>query len=316
VPVQFILRRLLSLVPVLFLVSVGVFGLTYLIPGDAAVSLAGGESATPEKIEEIRQAMGLNDPIVVQYWSWLTGVLQGDLGTSLYNGVSVADALVSRFPVTVSLAVGSLAVTVVVGVAAGVAAALRRGSWVDRLVQAGASLGISMPSFWIALMLILFFAVELAWFPAIGYTPLSESPGGWLKGIVLPSIALGISGAAVVARQLRGSLIDTMEMDYVRTARARGLSPWRVVAKHALKNALMPVLTLLGVQVAYLLGGTVVVEQIFGIPGVGKYIFDSVFTLDLPVVQGAVLVIALLVVIVNLLVDISYGIVNPKLRQE
>ncbi|GAA0983863.1 ABC transporter permease [Acrocarpospora macrocephala] len=314
-PIQYIVKRLISLLPVLLIVSIGIFGLTYLIPGDAAVTLA-GESASPERIEAIRTELGLNEAPLVQYWTWLSGVLHGDLGTSLYMHVPVTTELLRRFPVTISLAIGALVVTIVGGLAGGIAAALRRGTWVDRLVQGGASVGIAMPSFWIALILIVVFAVNLGWFPAIGYTSISESPTGWLQSITMPSVALGAAGAAVVARQLRGSLIDVMNMDYVRTAKARGLSPRRIVAKHALKNAVMPILTLLGVQVAYLLGGTVIVEQIFGIPGVGKYIYDSVFTLDLPVVQGAVLVIALLVVLINFLVDISYGFVNPKLRQE
>ncbi|MBF6621125.1 MAG: ABC transporter permease [Patulibacter sp.] len=314
VPVRFIVRRLLSAIPVLLLVSVGIFSLTYLIPGDAATTLA-GDAATPARIAELRAELGLDRPVVSQYLSWLSGVLQGDLGTSLYQGQPIADELLRRFPVTLSLSLGALVFAVVVGMAGGILAARRPGSWVDRLVQIGSSVGISMPSFWIALILVLVFSVNLGWFPAVGYVTPGESLSGWLQSIVMPSIALGIAGAAVVARQLRGSLMDVMAMDYVRTARARGLHPRKVILKHALKNAMLPVLTVLGVQVAYLLGGTVIIEQIFGIPGMGKYIYDSVFTLDLPVVQGSVLFIALLVVLVNILVDVSYGMVNPKLRQ-
>ncbi len=313
-PVRFIVRRLLSAIPVLLLVSVGIFSLTYLIPGDAATTLA-GDAATPARIAELRAELGLDRPVVSQYLSWLSGVLQGDLGTSLYQGQPIADELLRRFPVTLSLSLGALVFAVVVGMAGGILAARRPGSWVDRLVQIGSSVGISMPSFWIALILVLVFSVNLGWFPAVGYVTPGESLSGWLQSIVMPSIALGIAGAAVVARQLRGSLMDVMAMDYVRTARARGLHPRKVILKHALKNAMLPVLTVLGVQVAYLLGGTVIIEQIFGIPGMGKYIYDSVFTLDLPVVQGSVLFIALLVVLVNILVDVSYGMVNPKLRQ-
>lgn len=313
-PVRFIVRRLLSAIPVLLLVSVGIFSLTYLIPGDAATTLA-GDAATPARIAELRAELGLDRPVVSQYLSWLSGVLQGDLGTSLYQGQPIADELLRRFPVTLSLSLGALVFAVVVGMAGGILAARRPGSWVDRLVQIGSSVGISMPSFWIALILVLVFSVNLGWFPAVGYVTPGESLSGWFQSIIMPSIALGIAGAAVVARQLRGSLMDVMAMDYVRTARARGLHPRTVILKHALKNAMLPVLTVLGVQVAYLLGGTVIIEQIFGIPGMGKYIYDSVFTLDLPVVQGSVLFIALLVVLVNIVVDISYGMVNPKLRQ-
>jgi peptide/nickel transport system permease protein len=314
VPIRFILTRLLSTIPVLLLVSIGIFSLTYLIPGDAATALA-GDSASPQRIAEIRAELGLDDPVITQYLSWIGGVVQGDLGTSVYQGQPVADELLQRFPVTLSLAFGALLFAVVFGMIGGILAARRPGTWIDRLVQIGSSVGIAMPSFWIALILILLFSVNLGWFPAVGYVPFGTSASGWLQSIAMPSIALGIAGAAVVARQLRGSLMDVMSMDYVRTARARGIHPRKVLLKHALKNAMLPVLTVLGVQVAYLLGGTVIVEQIFGIPGMGKYIYDSVFTLDLPVVQGAVLFIALLVVLVNLLVDISYGLVNPKLRQ-
>lgn len=311
---SFIIRRLIGVIPVVFLVSIGVFSLTYLIPGDAAVTLA-GETATPERVEQIRQDLGLDRPLLAQYGSWLSGVLQGDLGTSFYANQPVTEELVRRFPATLSLAFGAMSFTVVVGMALGITAARRPGSIADRLLQVVASIGIAMPSFWIALILVLVFAVTLGWLPAIGYVPLTESPADWLKSILMPSIALGIAGAAVVARQLRGALMDVLSLDYVRTARARGVSPRRIVAKHALKNAMVPVLTVLGVQAAYLLGGTVVIEQIFGIPGVGKYVYDSLFTLDLPVVQGAVIFIALLVILVNLLVDISYGMVNPKARQ-
>lgn len=313
-PIKFIATRLLSTIPVLLLVSVGIFSLTYLIPGDAATALA-GDSATPARIAEVRTELGLDRSFVSQYLSWLSGVFQGDLGTSLYQGQPVADELLRRFPVSLSLAMGAMLFAVVVGMAGGILAARRPGSWVDRLVQVGSSIGIAMPSFWIALILVLVFSVNLGWFPAIGYVAPGTSVSGWLQSIVMPSIALGIAGAAVVARQLRGSLMDVMSMDYVRTARARGIHPRTVLLKHGLKNAMLPVLTVLGVQVAYLLGGTVIIEQIFGIPGMGKYIYDSVFTLDLPVVQGSVLFIALLVVLVNILVDISYGLVNPKLRQ-
>ncbi len=313
-PVQFILRRLLSLIPVLFLVSVGVFGMTYLLPGDPALYIA-GEDAPPERIAQVREQMGLDDPVLQRYWDWISGVLHGDLGTSLLSQQSVWEDLARRFPVTLSLAIGAMTFTIVVGMIGGILAARRQGTWIDRLVQAGASLGIAMPSFWIALILVVIFAINLGWLPAVGYTPITESPTAWLQSIILPSLALGAAGAAVVARQLRGSLIEAMSMDYVRTAKSRGLSQTRIVAKHSLKNAMMPVLTLLGIQVAYLLGGTVVVEQIFGIPGVGLYVYTAVTHSDFPVIQGAVLVIAVLVVLVNLLVDISYGFVNPKLKQ-
>lgn len=311
----FIAQRLLALLPLLFIVSLLVFSLVLLIPGDPAYMLA-GENATPEEIAEIRSEMGLDDPLFLQYGRWVGGLLTGDLGTSLFSDQPVLDVLLERLPVTLSLAFAAIVVALLVSIPAGVIAGTRPGSVADRLVTLGASTGLAVPNFWLGLMLILVFAIWNGWLPATGYVPLTEHPGLWLRHILLPAITLGLSAAAILTRQLRGAMIDVMNQDYIRTARAKGLA-WRfVVMKHGLKNAAIPMVTILGLQANYLLGGTVIVEQIFGMPGLGQLAVASVFTRDLPMIQGVVVMAVFVAVLVNLLVDISYGWFNPKVRPQ
>ncbi len=311
--ISFILQRLLALVPLLFIVSLMVFSLVLLIPGDPAYMLA-GEDASQEEIEAIREDMGLNDPILTQYARWAGGVVRGDLGTSLFSDQPVLEVIVERLPVTLSLAFAAIFIALLVAVPAGVIAGTRPGSVSDRVVTVGASAGLAIPNFWLGLMLILVFAIWNGWLPATGYIPITESFQGWLRHIMLPAITLGLAAAAILTRQLRGAMVDVMNMDYIRTARAKGL-PWRrVVLKHGLKNAAIPMVTVLGLQANYLLGGTVIVEQIFGMPGLGQLAVASVFTRDLPMIQGVVIVAVFVAVFVNLLVDISYGYFNPKVR--
>lgn len=309
----FILQRVLALVPLLFIVSLLVFSLMLMIPGDPAYTLA-GEDATPAEIEAIREDMGLNDPVMIQYGRWIGGVLQGDLGTSLFSDQPVLDVIVERLPVTLSLAFGAIIIALLVAVPAGVIAGTRPGRTADRVVTVGASAGLAIPNFWLGLMLILVFAIWNDWLPATGYIPLSENAQGWFQHLLLPAFTLGLAAAAILTRQLRGAMVDVMGLDYIRTARAKGL-PWRrVVLKHGLKNAAIPMVTVLGLQANYLLGGTVIVEQIFGMPGLGQLAVASVFTRDLPMIQGVVVVAVFVAVFVNLLVDISYGYFNPKVR--
>lgn len=311
----FIIQRLLALLPLLFIVSLLVFSLVLLIPGDPAYMLA-GENATPEEIAEIRTEMGLDDPVLLQYARWTGGVLRGDLGTSLFSDQPVLEVLLERLPVTLSLAFAAILVSLLVSIPAGVIAGTRPGSLADRLVTLGASTGLAIPNFWLGLMLILIFAIWNGWLPATGYVPLTEHPGAWLRHILLPAITLGLSAAAILTRQLRGAMIEVMNQDYIRTARAKGLA-WRfVVLKHGLKNAAIPMVTILGLQANYLLGGTVIVEQIFGMPGLGQLAVASVFTRDLPMIQGVVIMAVFVAVFVNLLVDISYGYFNPKVRPQ
>lgn len=310
---RFILQRLLAVIPLLLIVSLLVFSLVLLIPGDPAYQLA-GEDATPEEVEAIRESMGLNDPVLIRYARWLGAVLQGDLGTSLFSDQPVLDVILERLPVTLSLAISAVGIALLISVPAGLVAGTRPGRGLDRAVTLASSIGLALPNFWLGLLLVLLLAIQNPWFPATGYVALTESPLAWWQHLVLPAFTLGLSASAILTRQLRGAMIEVMQLDYVRTARAKGL-PWRsVVTKHALKNAAIPMVTILGLQVNGLLGGTIIVEQIFGMPGIGQLAVASVFTRDLPMIQGVVIMAVFVAVLINLLVDISYGYFNPKVR--
>lgn len=309
-----LVRRLLVSIPLLLVVSFLVFGLIVLVPGDPAVALA-GQNPDPAQIEAVRERLGLDDPFLVQYWHWLSGVLQGDLGTSLFTSQTVWTAIVARLPTTLSLAFLALALAAVVGVAVGSVAGLRPGTWIDRVATVGASVGVAVPYFWVGMVLVLLFALEHPLLPAVGYVPLSEDPVGWFTHLVLPATALALAPAAVIARQTRASVATVMTEDYVRTATAKGLAPARVVGKHALKNAALPVVTVFGIEANRLIGGTVVIEQLFALPGLGQLAYQGVFSRDFPVVQGVVLVAAVMVLLVNVVVDVSYGYFNPRIRQ-
>ncbi|MDY7100619.1 MAG: ABC transporter permease [Actinomycetota bacterium] len=306
-------RRLLTTIPLVFIVTLATFMLTYLIPGDPAITILGQES-TPERVEAVRERLGLDEPLLEQYADWISGVPTLDLGTSLFSSEPVRDTLANRIPVTLSLTAAALAVAVAIGVPAGIIAATNPGRWLDRLATFMATLGVAAPSYLIGALLIAGLAIENSLFPATGYTPISESFTGWLRSITLPAIALGTAAAAEITRQLRGSLRDVLQQDYVRTARAMGLRGRLVVAKYGLKNAMIPLVTVIGFQVTSLLGGTVLVEQIFGIPGLGSLAVAKVLEQDIPVVQGIVLVSVLVVVATNLVVDLLYSFLDPKVR--
>lgn len=309
----FLGRRVLALVPLLFVVSLIVFALVPLVPGDPAITLA-GENATAEQVEAIRQSLGLNDPLLTQYGRWISGLVTLDFGVSLVNGQSVLDAVVFRLPVTLSLTLAAVLIALLIAVPLGVAAARRPGSWIDRIAMLGATIGVAVPSFWLAGLLVIFFVVQNRFFPAIGYVPLGEDPILWLRHITLPALALGVATSAELARQIRGSLINVLQQDYVRTARAKGLRERAVTYKHALKNAAVPVVTVLGLQITHLLGGTVIIEYMFGLPGLGSLAITSVLGGDIAMIQGIVVLVTLIVVTVNILVDLSYGYFNPKVR--
>ncbi|MGY1715164.1 ABC transporter permease [Geodermatophilus sp. SYSU D01106] len=311
--IRMVARRLLALVPLVFLVTLVVWGLILIIPGDQALAIA-GDSATPEQVEAIREDLGLDDPIPVRYGRWLAAAVQGDLGTSLYTSYSVADALADRLPVTLSLVFVAFLLASVVGTAIGVLAANRRGRLADRVLTVTTSVGLAVPNFWLGLLLVTFFALKLEWFPSGGYVPFSEDPVGWLRSITLPAVTLATAVAAELARQMRASMSDVLERDFIRTHRAKGLRPGTIVRRYALKNAAMPVITVAGLQVARLFGLATVVEIIFNLNGVGSLAVDAVFDRDIPVIQGCVLLITVIVLLVNLVVDVSYGLVNPKVR--
>lgn len=311
---SFVGRRLLITIPLLLLISFAVFSLVLIIPGDPAVTLAGGSKANVAEIARITRQLHLNQPFWKQYAEWLNQVLHGNLGQSIFQHQSVASGIAVHFPVTISIAIGGMVLSVLLGVPAGIISGVRQGTMQDRTVTLGSSLGVAIPDFWLAIMLVTLFAVDLHWLPALGYTPITQSPGRWAEDLLLPWLALGLGGAATIARQVRGAMIDTLEQDYIRTARAKGLSPLAVVGKHALKNALSPAVTVIGISFGYLLGGTVIIEQIFSLPGIGTYVLQAISVKDLPIIQGVVLVTALSFIIINLIVDIVYGYLNPKVR--
>jgi len=310
----FITRRLLAMVPLLVLITIGVYALVLLIPGDPARTLAGGANAQPAEIARIRHQLHLDEPFLAQYWRWVTHAVQGNLGTSLFQHQSVSSAIGSRFPLTLSLALGGLVVSILIGLPLGILAGTRPGTVADRSATVAASTGIAMPDFWLAIILALVFAVKLHVLPDLGYVSLSRSPWGWFDHLLLPWLALGVAGGATLARQVRGELIDVLERDYIRTARSLGIAEREVIGRLALKNALTPAMTIVGIQFAYLLGGTVIIEQIFSIPGLGTLMLQAIGTKDLPVIQGVVLLTASIFVVVNLLVDLAYGLINPRIR--
>lgn len=308
-----LVRRLVITPPTLLVVSLLAFGMILLVPGDPAVTLA-GPNATVAEIEATRRHLGLDEPVLVQYQDWLTAAVRGDFGESLFTGQAVRDALFQRLPATGSLTAGALLVTVAVGIPCGISASLGRGGVRDRVLSVGAALGVSMPSYFLGMLLILFFAIWSRLLPATSYVPFGEDPVEWARHLVLPSVALGLSGAAVVARQLRSSLVGVLDNDYIATAWAKGLRRPAVVGKHALKNAAIPVVTVLGGQVGALLSGAVIVEQVFGIPGLGQLAVEAVLQQDVPVIQGVVLFTALIVTVTYVVVDIAYGYLNPRVR--
>ncbi|PRZ39694.1 peptide/nickel transport system permease protein [Antricoccus suffuscus] len=307
-------RRLAGAVGTVLLVSVVVFFLLQLAPGNAA-DIVVGEDATPQQLDIARAQLGLDRPLIVQYLNWLGGVVHGDFGDSLFTRRSVATGLWEAAPATLSITLLALLLAAVFGVAAGAAAGLGRETWVDRVVSLLATLGIAMPSFWVGLVLVSLFAFKLKWFPATGYAPISDGIGPWLSHIVLPCVALALALSAEVARQARGGVVDVMAKPYMLAARARGANGGWLVRRHVLRNAAIPVVTVFGLQAATLLGGVVVVEQVFAIPGLGSVAIAAVLRHDYPVVQAYVLMVAVVVVVINLIVDTSYGWINPKVRR-
>ncbi|WP_428194383.1 ABC transporter permease [Deinococcus saxicola] len=309
----FALRRLLSSIPTLLIVTVIVFAMIKLLPGDPA-RLILGQEATPQALAELRRSLGLDRSLLQQYLSWLAGAMRLDFGTSLTDNSSVSRLIAQKLPVTLELALFAMLISLVIALPAGILSAVRRNTWIDRVLTLLALSGISLPNFFLGILLIYLFSIRLAWIPASGYTSLLENPGRNLLLLLLPAVTLGLGSAAVLTRYLRSSLSETLNQDYVRTAHAKGLAVRQVISKHALRNALIPFLTAFGLQLGGLLGGAVITEQIFSIPGFGRLLVDAVFTRDLPVIQGVVLVSAVAVFLVSFLVDLSYAAVDPRIR--
>lgn len=310
----YVLKKLLTLVPVLLGVSVLVFMIMHLTPGDPAETILGPD-VPQATIDHLREQLGLDQPLAVQYGRFLVQLLHGDLGTSIQNNQPVTRQIAARYPFTLELALVSVAVSMIVGVVTGVLSAVSKGSIGDTLAMILALMGVSAPSFWVGLMLMLFFAYRLGWFPASGYGGPLWTWDGW-KSVALPALSLGLGAAATVARMTRSSMLEVLNQDYVRTARSKGLTPWRVTVRHAMSNALIPVITVVGLQLGHLLGGAVITEQVFAWPGIGTLVVNAIGVRDFPVVQGVVLVIALSFVLVNVLVDLLYGFIDPRIRYD
>lgn len=301
------LRRLLLAIPTLFGVATMMFIIVHVLPGDPARVIA-GPLATAQEVARIRHMLGLDRPLPVQYLNYLGNLLHGDLGTSARTGDPVLSDIGVRVPYTLELAVISTVIATVVGVSAGVLAATRHNTWLDLIVSSMVVMGVSMPVYWLGLMLIIVFAIDLHWLPAAG----AQGPFGF----VLPSVTLAVFSIALIARMTRGAMLEVLAQDYVRTARAKGLGRWKVTFKHALRNALLPVVTAIGLQFGALLGGAVLTETIYSWPGLGQLLTDSIFARDFPVVQGIVLLFSLSFILVNLCVDILYAYVDPRIRYD
>jgi peptide/nickel transport system permease protein len=309
------LRRLLSAIPVLFIVSLISFGLMRLIPGDPAAAIA-GIAATPSQIEQLRRDLGLDEPLLMQLLHYYQGLLQGDFGKSLLLGKGVLAATMERLPVTIGLSLYALVLTLLIGVTSGIIAALRQNTWVDQVAMMIAMLGISIPNFFLGLLMIIFFAVQLGWLPSGGYVPFSQDPLGWLRSTTMPAISLALLQAGLLARITRSGMLEVLRQDYVRTARAKGLPERQVILKHALANALIPIVTVVGIIISLLLSGAVVTEALFSLPGMGQLLTQAVLSRDYPMVQGGLLLVTTFLVLVNILVDVLYALIDPRVRYE
>jgi peptide/nickel transport system permease protein len=310
---SFILRRLGAIVPTLFFVSVMIFGLQQLLPGDPAIAMA-GEERDPNVVAYLRGKFHLDEPLPVRYGYWLKGVVQGDLGESVRIQRPVTELILEKLPVTLELAGIAMAIALVIGISAGIVSAVYKDTWIDYVANVFALWGLSTPNFWLGILLILFFAVRLGWFPASGYVSPFEDLGENLRSMILPAFVLGNALAAVLMRHTRSAMLQVLSSDYVRTARAKGLDERVVILRHALRNALIPVVTLTALQLGELLSGAVLTEQVFSIPGFGKLIVDAVFNRDYSVVQGVVLFTASAYIVLNLLADVAYVLINPRMR--
>ena len=310
---RFLVRRLIYSLVVLVGVLVVVFALVHLVPGDP-VRVALGTRYTPEAYAALRSASGLDRPLAEQFFSYARSAVTGDLGVSFRNGDPVTLTLLDRLPATVSLAVVGIVIALLIAIPAGIWAALHEGRLSDAIVRIGSQFGVSIPDFWMGILLIGLFAATLGWLPTSGYQPLMTNPAGWLRHVILPGVTVGIVAAAIMTRYVRSAVLEVASMGYVRTAKSKGLPPRVVTFRHIMRNALVPVLTITGIQLATILGGVIVVEVVFAWPGLGRLVYNSVAARDYPVIQGAVLLIATIFLTINLLVDVLYAVVDPRIR--
>ena len=309
----YILRRILATIPVMAIVAMLVFSLLYLAPGDPAAVIA-GDQASPEDVARIRANLGLDRPFLVRFFEWASQIIRGDLGTSIFTALPVTALIKQRIEPTLSLTLVTLVLSILIAVPLGVLAAWKVGSWFDRAIMALAVLGFSVPVFVVGYVLAYVFALVLDWLPVQGYTPISQGFWPWLENLILPAIALGGIYIALIARITRSTMLDVLSQDYIRTARAKGLSQTTTLFVHALKNAAVPIITVIGIGMALLIGGAVVTESVFAIPGLGRLTVDAILRRDYPVIQGLVLMFSFVYVLVNLLIDISYTFLDPRIK--
>ena len=311
--IGFLARRIAYSVVVLIGVLIVVFAIVQLVPGDP-VRIALGTRYTPEAYAALRSASGLDRPLLTQFVSYVGSAFTGDLGVSFRNGDPVTEILLDRLPATVSLAAFGIVVALLIAVPAGIWSALHEGRVSDAVVRVTSQFGVSIPDFWMGILLIALFSTTLGWLPTSGYRSLFDDPGGWLRHLVLPGLTVGLVAAAILTRYVRSAVLEVAAMGYVRTARSKGLSPSVVTFRHTVRNALVPILTITGIQLATILGGVIVVEVVFAWPGLGRLVFNSVAARDYPVIQGAVLLMAVLFLVINLVVDLLYAVVDPRIR--
>jgi peptide/nickel transport system permease protein len=310
---RYIIRRVLLLIPNILLITTLVFGIIRIIPGDA-VEIMVAEQGYADDIDELREILGLDKPVHIQYFHYLKGVFTGDLGTSLWSGEEVIVEIGNRLPVSIQLAGMALIWTILLGVPIGIISAIKQDTWVDYLLRSWAIGGLSIPGFWLATLIVVFGAYWFGWLPPMDYVPLTENPLQNLSQFFLPSLILSIALSANIMRMTRTMMLEVLRADYIQTARAKGLAEWVIVVRHALKNALIPVITIMGLQLAFLIGGTIIMESIFVLPGVGKYMLDAITWRDYPAIQGINLVFASLLITINLIVDLLYAVFDPRIR--
>ena len=311
--IEFAIRRLLVALPVLLLVSLIAASIMELVPGDPAALIA-GQNASDLEIAAVREQLGLNRPFIARLGNWYLDLARGDLGDSILLNRPVTQAIAERVPVTLALAGSALLLTVAIGLPCGVIAAVHANTWIDQAVLTFALIGVSVPNFWLSLMLIVLFGVMLDWLPAGGYIPFADDPLGWARSLILPAISLALLQVGLLARITRATMLEVLQQDYVRTARAKGLPVVLVIGKHALRNVLVPVITVIGISFGLLLSGSVVIETVYSLPGMGRLLANAVFGRDYPLIQGGLLVTAAVLVLLNLVVDLLYAVVDPRVR--
>lgn len=311
--IGYTVRRLAQAIPILLIVSLIAFGIIHLIPGDAA-TVIGGPSATPQELATIRHNLGLDQPVYIQILTFYKNILHGDLGRSLTLGMPVTQAIIERSPITIGVSIYSLVITIVIGLVTGIVAALNHNRWIDQVATVLALIGVSLPNFWLALVMIVLFSVQLGWLPTGGYIPFTEDPIGWLRTTTMPALSLALLQAGLLTRITRSTMLEVLSQDYIRTSRAKGLPEWKVICKHALANVLMPVVTVLGLILSVLLSGSIVIETIFGVPGIGALLGNAIANRDYPMIQGGLLFVTTALLLLNIVVDVVYTVLDPRVR--